>query len=114
MAIELNRIPVAVLPTSSPESMNKNDPAKVKDAAQQFEALLLGQILRSVREAAGSENGDEAASCATEFAEQQFALVLARQGGLGLAALIARGLAPKPSTTEAPSAGGSARKDPVL
>lgn len=98
MAIELNSIPVSLLRASSAESINRNDPAKAKDAAQQFEALLLGQILRSVREVAGSENGDEAATCATEFAEQQFALVLARQGGLGLAALIARGLERKPPT----------------
>ncbi|HEY1239411.1 MAG TPA: hypothetical protein VGF16_02595 [Bryobacteraceae bacterium] len=97
-----------MLPTSSLNQTGGNDPAKAKDAAQQFEALLLGQILRSVREAAGSENGDEAASCATEFAEQQFALVLARQGGLGLAALIARGLERKPATSEPPAADGKA------
>lgn len=30
-----------------------DDPAKVRDAAQQFEALLLSQILRSVRESSG-------------------------------------------------------------
>ena len=118
MAIELNRIPVAVLATSAPEPINKNDPAKAKEAAQQFEALLLGQILRSVREAAGSENSDEAASCATEFAEQQFALVLARQGGLGLAALIARGLERKPAPSGAGDVvtGGAPApaRDPVL
>lgn len=101
MTLELNSMPVALLPTSSPEPINKNDPAKAKEAAQQFEALLLGQILRNVREAAGSENGDESATCATEFAEQQFALVLARQGGLGLAALIARGLERKPAASSA-------------
>ena len=118
MSIELNSIPVALLPTSSPDPINKNDPVKAKDAAQQFEALLLGQILRSVREAAGSEKGDEAATCATEFAEQQFALVLARQGGLGLAALIVRGLEQKPAPSgagdlvagDAPAAG----RGPVL
>jgi len=97
MLPEVNSISAAGLPTSSASPTNKNDPAKAKDAAQQFEALLLGQILRSVREAAGSENGDEASSCATDFAEQQLALVLARQGGLGLATLIAHGLEPKPT-----------------
>ena len=117
MTLELNSIPVALLSTGTPDPIRKNDPAQAKDAAQQFEALLLGQILRNVREAAGSENGDEAATCATEFAEQQFALVLARQGGLGLAALIARGLEPKPPSSsgdlvagDAPAAG----RGPVL
>jgi hypothetical protein len=35
-------------------------------------------------------------------------LVLARQGGLGLAALIARGLERKPATSEPPAADGKA------
>jgi Rod binding domain-containing protein len=71
------------------------DPSRVRDAAQQFEALLIGQLLRSERESGsgwlGSEE-DPAGSCATDFAEQQFAAVLAKAGGLGLADLITRGL----------------------
>ena len=35
---------------------------------------------------------DSSAECATDYAEQQFATVMAKQGGLGLAALIAKGL----------------------
>ena len=72
-----------------------DDPAKIRDAAQQFEALLLGQILRSMRESGKGWLGsgeDASGDCATEFAEQQFASVLAKQGGLGLANLIAAGL----------------------
>lgn len=72
-----------------------NNPAKVHDAAQQFEALLIGQILRTERESGNGwlgSGGDSASDCATEYAEQQFATLLARQGGLGLANLIAAGL----------------------
>jgi flagellar protein FlgJ len=71
------------------------DPGKVRDAAQQFEALLMGQILRSARQGAAGWLGggeDGSAECATDYAEQQFAAVLAQQGGLGLASLISRGL----------------------
>lgn len=71
------------------------DADKVRDAAQQFEALLLSQILKSVRESGGSWLGSGsggAADCATEFAEEQLATSMARQGGLGLANLIAGGL----------------------
>jgi len=68
-------------------------PTKVRDAAQQFEALLIGQILRSVRESGGwLGSSDPSADCAAEYAEQQFAAVIAQRGGLGLADLIARGL----------------------
>ena len=79
------------------------DPARARDAAQQFEALLMGQILRTVRESSGWGQSDSAADCATEFAEQQFALVLARQGGLGLAALIAAGLERDPGAAATPT-----------
>ena len=87
---------IASLAPSAPENTKSDDPAKVRDAAQQFEALLLGQILRSEREAnqgwlgSGGLTGD--GDCATDFAEQQVALALARNGGLGLADLIAAGL----------------------
>lgn len=72
-----------------------DDPEKVRDAAQQFEALLIGQILRSVRESGGGwlgSGGDSSSDCATEYAEQHFAATLAQQGGLGLADLISKGL----------------------
>ena len=69
-------------------------PDKVHDAAQQFEALLMGQILRSARQSGSGWLGgeDPSAKCATDYAEQQFAAVMAQQGGLGLADLIVKGL----------------------
>jgi Rod binding domain-containing protein len=76
---------------------------KVHDAAQQFEALLMGQILRSARQNGSGWLGsgeDSSAECATDYAEQQFAAVLAQQGGLGLADLIVKGLEPKLAADE--------------
>jgi Rod binding domain-containing protein len=64
-------------------------PEKILDAAQQFEALLLGEILRAARESSGGSS-----DCALDYAEQQFATVMARSGGLGIAQLIVKGLEP--------------------
>ena len=73
-----------------------DSPARIRDAAQQFEALLLNQILHSARQSSGggwlSLGDDPAGDSATDFAEQQLADTLARQGGLGLAKMIAEGL----------------------
>ena len=72
-------------------------PSKVHDAAQQFEALLLGQMLRAERESGSGWLGggeDSSAECVTDYAEQQFAAVLAQNGGLGIATLVAKGLTP--------------------
>ena len=79
---------------SAATTARADTPEKVRDAAQQFEALLMGQILRSARQGGSGWLGgeDSSAECATDYAEQQFAAVLARQGGLGLAGLIAKGL----------------------
>ena len=81
-------------PARLADSAKTKDPAKIRDAAQQFEALLLGQILRSVRESSGGWLGSAGSSsdCATEFAEQHVAAMLSQQGGLGLATLITQGL----------------------
>ena len=70
-------------------------PEKVRDAAQQFEALLIGQILRSARQDGSgwlSDGDDPSGEVATDYAEQQFATVLAQKGGLGLADMIGKGL----------------------
>jgi len=68
---------------------------KVLDAARQFEALLVAQLLRAAR--AGSEGwlgtgDDHSSASAMELAEEQFAAALAAQGVLGLARLITAGL----------------------
>jgi flagellar protein FlgJ len=86
---------VASLSPTNLENRKADDPAKVKDAAQQFEALLMGQILRSERESNGGGwlgSGSGAGDSATDYAEQQLAAALAAGGGLGLADLIASGL----------------------
>ncbi|HTS66724.1 MAG TPA: hypothetical protein VMH28_32090 [Candidatus Acidoferrales bacterium] len=88
-------IPPLSLLASAPTAGSSRDPNRVRDAAQQFEALLIGQMLRSVREGGSgwlSDGGDSAGECATDFAEQQFAGVMAQNGGLGLSNLIVTGL----------------------
>ena len=87
--------PVSILNSASPAAAsNSRDPNRAHDAAQQFEALLIGQMLHSVRQSGSGWLGSEDSSgeCATDFAEQQFATVLAQNGGLGLADLISKGL----------------------
>jgi flagellar protein FlgJ len=81
-----------------------NDPARIHQAAQQFEALLIGQILHAAHGEGGGwldSSDDSTGSCATDFAEEQLAATIAQQGGLGLAKLITQGLAQQSSRREA-------------
>ena len=71
------------------------DPAKIRQAASQFEALLLEQILHAAHDPEAGwlgSGGDSSSGCASDFAEQQLASEIAQQGGLGLSKLIASGL----------------------
>jgi Rod binding domain-containing protein len=66
--------------------------SKAAAAAEQFEALLIGQMLKSERES--SEDGwmgggeDSSAESAYGIAENQFAQAIASRGGFGLAKTI--------------------------
>jgi Rod binding domain-containing protein len=65
---------------------------KVSDTAKQFEALVIGQLLKSAREA--SQGGwlgtgdDQTGQLALEMAEQGLAQALAARGGIGIAKMV--------------------------
>ena len=86
--------PLLNQPSLSIPSGKPDTPAKIRDAAQHFEALLIGQILQSVSESGGwmGSGGDSASGCATGFAQEQLAAMMAKNGGFGLAGLISQGL----------------------
>src|ERR1017187_2432095 len=85
-----NRLPIQGILTTP-----KDDPQKIKTAASQFEALLIGQMLKSMRDSEGGWLGtgqDESASSAMEYAQEMFAQSLSANGGLGMANLVMKGL----------------------
>ena len=125
MDIQLN--PVALSPlsrgrTTTPQAAagsfhaalseaSSPQPSKIADAAKQFEALMLGQILKAARES--SDGGwlgtgeDNSGQLALEMAEQQFAQAMSSKGGLGIAKLVTSSLqrgAAKAATTGSPAA----------
>jgi len=72
-----------------------SSPERMHDAGQQFEALLIAQMLRTARESGSGWLGtgeDQAGECAIGMAEEQLGEMLARAGGLGLSSLIEEGL----------------------
>jgi Rod binding domain-containing protein len=73
----------------------KDTNARLGEAARQFEALLLAQILKSARQSSSEGLGgetDAAGGCAMEYAEEQVAALLAQRGGLGIANVLVGGL----------------------
>ena len=84
-----------ILSTTSTASTEQN-PAKIREAAKQFEAILIEQMMRSARESGSGDwagtSEDQTGELMSEMAEQQFSQLLASNGGLGLAKLVAEGL----------------------
>jgi Rod binding domain-containing protein len=112
-------ISALLAPSATPA--DRNDPKKVAAAAGEFEALLIGSLLKSMREAGSSgwlgTGDDKASESLMEIAEQQLSQVLASQGGLGLSRLISQGLVaastasqdaaqPAPAAAKTNSSGG--------
>lgn len=87
---------VAEISLSSFQAGKRDSPEATAKAASQFEALLIGQFLKSAREASGSgwmgTDSEDADSGMIELAEQQLSQALANRGGLGLAKLVSEGL----------------------
>lgn len=82
----------------------QDDPAKVKETAQQFEAMLIAQMMKSARESSaggwGGESEDKAGDSMMDMAEQQLSQLLAAGGGLGLAKLVIQGISTKTDTAQ--------------
>jgi len=82
-------------PGSAHAPNTKSEAKKIADAATQFEALLIGQMLHSARDPdeeglMGTQDGPGAALL--DMGEQQFAQTLANNGGLGIAKMVIAGL----------------------
>ena len=82
---------------SASSADSKNDKA-LKDAASQFEALLIGQLLKSAS-SSGDGSGwgldgeeEDANSTLAELSQEQFSRALASSGGLGLAQMAIKNL----------------------
>jgi flagellar protein FlgJ len=95
---------VAALGTPSAESQ-RPQPRNLAEAAQQFESLLIEQMLRSMRETEGEgwmgSGSDQAGASLMEFAEQEMSRVIAAGGGFGLAKLLRDSLTPRSDKTPA-------------
>jgi Rod binding domain-containing protein len=73
----------------------KDDPAKILNAAKQFESLLVAQMMKSMQDSEGGWLGtgdDQSSSAAMEYGQEAFAQAMSASGGLGLAKMVAAGL----------------------
>ena len=114
--MEVNAIPTAALPLVEPQvpaasrarGQAGNDPAKAKKVAQDFEAMFVGMIMKSMRETVGKDKltgGGHGEETFRSLLDQEYAQAAARSGGIGLATMIEKELA-RPGGAAAPSLKG--------
>jgi flagellar protein FlgJ len=102
-----------------PTTDQPQSPKKLQDAAKQFEALMIGQMMKTVRDSGeGSwlSEGDEAGEDSSmSMAEEQFAQAMASNGGLGLAKMVMRTMshAGAASPAESDTASSPSKTAPV-
>ena len=107
------------MPAPAPAAAPSAEDGKLRKATEDFEGLLIGQMLQSIRESSlggWQEHHDQAGAAALEMAETQLAQVMASQGGLGIARALQASMArqreaapPQPPAKLPPGApGGSA------
>ncbi|RMC96217.1 flagellar assembly peptidoglycan hydrolase FlgJ [Aquitalea palustris] len=87
---------LAVDPTqmSSLRSRMAKDPkGAAKEAASQFEALLMGTMLKTMRETKFDDEGDSAMDTYRGMLDQQMVQSLSRAGGMGIADLVYKQIA---------------------
>jgi Rod binding domain-containing protein len=79
---------------SSLDQRQQGSGDKTAGAAKDFEALLLGQMLKSARGDGGwlGTDDDDAGEAAVGLGEEQLARVMAQSGGLGLSRMIESGI----------------------
>jgi Rod binding domain-containing protein len=98
----------SILPSAAGPNTDspRNSPERIKDAASQFEALLMGQIMKAAHQndgdGWGGEESDQASATAMDFANEYFARSLASTGGLGLSKMIVEGLTRQSATHSIP------------
>ena len=97
---------------ASNDLQSKSTPERVAAAAKEFEAVLIEQMLKEARTSSGlSEEQDQASTTLREIADQQFARLIASQGGLGVTKVLLESL--KKNAAPAPEAGTANPGAPV-
>jgi peptidoglycan hydrolase FlgJ len=101
--MDVNAIPSSALPLVNPQlpgnpgarRQDANNPIQAKKVAQEFEAMFVGMMLKSMRETVGKEKltgGGHGEETFRSLLDQEYATAATRNGGVGLASMIEKEL----------------------
>jgi flagellar protein FlgJ len=100
------------------DAESSKQPDKIAEVSKQFEALMIGQMLKSARESSGGgwlgnedDQDDQTGSLVMEMAEQGFSQAMAARGGLGIAKMVTANL--EHGRAKTPSSDSEASQGPT-
>lgn len=71
------------------------DPKSIHRVAQEFESLLISQLMKSMKQGDLTEEEKGANDSVMQYAQESMARVLSQRGGLGIAKVVERALTQK-------------------
>ena len=87
-----SNIPALTSSVGTLDAIPAKDPKRLGEAAKQFEALMITQMMKTARESSGGgwlSDGDETGEdTSMGMAEEEFAKSMANNGGFGLAKMV--------------------------
>jgi Rod binding domain-containing protein len=83
------------------------DPRNVHRVAQEFESLMISQLLKSMKQGALGEEDSGANDSVMQYAQESLARVLSQNGGIGMASVIERALTQRSSEAQSSAAPSS-------
>jgi len=95
---------------AAPQAGGQQSAASIKKAAQDFEAIFMGMMLKSMRDTVGKDKltgGGHGEETFRSLLDQEYAQNAAKSGGVGLAKLIEKELTRKQPPAPAAPPGGS-------
>src|SRR4029077_5466236 len=89
---DLAQMSIAPASPAEPQAAQERDRAKVKELAQQFESMLMTQMLRSMRQSMLSDEESDGfgKSMMTDAFDTELGQSLSRAGGIGLSSVLIR------------------------
>ena len=86
------------------------DPKNIHRVAQEFESLLISQLLKSMKQGALGDEGGGSNDSVMQYAQESMARVLSQNGGIGMASVVERAMTQKDSEPALSTAESSSAK----
>ncbi len=109
MEVRSARVGQLTIEANGPRTFGSSpsNPKNIHRVAQEFESLLISQLLKSMKPGGLGEEGSGSNDSVMQYAQESMARVLSQNGGIGMSSVIERAMAQPGADTPAPEPGSA-------